>query len=144
MWRNSPQRDANVENYATTICHKSSTFVAKNKRMKTHQNTPIEKVVIKNVKALLAERKMSVRELATEINKDHSQLNKVLNEQAVLPAYLIDDFATYFRIDRHQLITEKMVSLDTDDTQNLIVLRIQLPSYNIYNQIKKWIQSILH
>ena len=112
--------------------------------MKTLPNTPIQQVVCKNVKALLIERKISVRELAIGINKDHSQLNKVLNEQAVLPAYLIDDFATYFGIDRHQLITEKIVSLDTDDTQNIIVLRIQLPSYNIYNQIKKWIQSILH
>ena len=69
----------------------------KNKRMKTLPNTPIQQVVCKNVKALLIERKISVRELAIGINKDHSQLNKILNNQAILPAYLIDDFAFFFR-----------------------------------------------
>ena len=144
MWRNSPQRDANVENYATFICHKSSTFAAKNKCMKTHPITPIQQVVCKNVKALLIERKISVRELAISINKDHSQLNKILNNQAILPAYLIDNFATFFKVDRRDLITDKTVSFDTDDTQNLIIIRIQLPTYNVYNQIKKWIQTFLH
>lgn len=67
----------------------------KNKRMKTHPITPIQQVVCKNVKALLIERKISVRELAIGINKDHSQLNKILNNQAILPAYLIDDFAFF-------------------------------------------------
>ena len=141
MWRNSPHRDANVENYATTMCHKSSTFAAKNKCMKTHPITPIQQVVCKNVKALLAERNISVRELAISINKDHSQLNKVLNNQAILPAYLIDDFATFFKVDRRDFITDKALSFDTNDTQNLIIIRIQLPTYNMYNQIKKWIQT---
>ena len=144
MWKNSPQRDANVENYATTICHKSSTFATKNKRMKTNPNTPIEQVVCKNVKALLTERKISVRELAISINKDHSQLNKILNNQAILPAYLIDDFATFLGVNRRQLITDKKAIFDTDDTQNLIILRIQLPTYDTYHQIKKWIQTVLH
>ena len=144
LWRISPQTDANVEKYATLICHKSSTFAAKKKRMKTHQNTPIEQVVCKNVKALLTERKISVRELAIGINKDHSQLNKILNNQAILPAYLIDDFAIFLGIDRRQLITDKKATFDTDDTQNLIILRIQLPAYNMYNQTKKWIQTFLH
>ena len=116
----------------------------KNKRMKTLPNTPIQQVVCKNVKALLIERKISVRELAIGINKDHSQLNKILNNQAILPAYLIDDFAFFLGIDRRQLITDKKTTFDTDDTQNLIILRIQLPTYNMYNQIKKWIQPICH
>lgn len=144
MWRNSPQEDANVENYATTMCHKSSTFVAKNECMKAHPITPIQQVVCKNVKALLTERNISVRELAININKDHSQLNKVLNNQAILPAYLIDDFATFFKVDRRDLITDKPLSFDTNDTQNLIIIRIQLPTYNMYNQIKKWIQTFCH
>lgn len=144
MWRNSPQRDVNVENYATIICHKSSTFATKNKRMKTLLNTPIQQVVCKNVKTLLIERKISVRELAIGINKDHSQLNKILNNQAILPAYLIDDFAIFLGVDRRQLITDKKATFDTDDTQNLIILRIQLPAYNMYNQTKKWIQTFLH
>ena len=144
MWQNSPQRDANVENYTTIICHKSSTFAAKNKRMKTNPNTPVQQVVCKNVKALLTERKISVRELAIGINKDHSQLNKILNNQAILPAYLIDDFAIFLGVDRRQLITDKKATFDTDDTQNLIILRIQLPTYNMYNQTKKWIQTFLH
>ena len=117
MWRNSPHRDANVENYATTMFHKSSTFAAKNKRMKKHPITPIQQVVCKNVKALLVERKISVRELSININKDHSQLNKILNNQAILPAYLIDDFATFFEVDRRHLITDKKNILDTDGTQ---------------------------
>ena len=141
MWRNSPQEDANVENYATTMCHKSSNFAAKNKCMKTPPIKPIQQVVCKNVKALLTERKISVRELAISINKDHSQLNKVLNNQAILPAYLIDDFATFFKVDRRDFITDKTLSFDTNDTQNLIIIRIQLPTYNMYNQIKKWIQT---
>ena len=144
MWRNSPQRDANVENYATTMCHKSSTLAAKNKRMKKHPITPIQQVVCKNVKALLVERKISVRELSININKDHSQLNKILNNQAILPAYLIDDFATFFEVDRRHLITDKKNILDTDDTQNLIIIRMQIPAYNMYNQIKKWIQTFVH
>ena len=141
MWRKSPQEDANVENYATTMCHKSSNFAAKNKCMKTHPITPIQQVVCKNVKALITERKISVRELAISINKDHSQLNKVLNNQAILPAYLIDDFAIFLGVDRRQLIIDKKATFDTDDTQNLIIIRIQLPTYNMYNQIKKWIQT---
>ena len=144
LWRNSPHRDANVENYATTMFHKSSTFAAKNKRMKKHPITPIQQVVCKNVKALLVERKISVRELSININKDHSQLNKILNNQAILPAYLIDDFATFFEVDRRHLITDKKNILDTDDTQNLIIIRMQIPAYNMYNQIKKWIQTFLH
>ena len=51
--------------------------------MKTPTQTPLQEVVCKNVKALLAERKTSVRELAISINRDHSQLNKVLNNQAI-------------------------------------------------------------
>ena len=141
LWRNSPQEDANVENYATTMCHKSSNFAAKNESMKTHPITPIQQVVCKNVKALLTERKISVRELSININKDHSQLNKVLNNQAILPAYLIDDFATFFKVDRRDFITDKTLSFDTNDTQNLIIIRIQLPTYNMYHQIKKWIQK---
>lgn len=112
--------------------------------MKTLSNTPIQQVVCKNVKALLIERKISVRELAIGINKDHSQLNKILNNQAILPAYLIDDFAIFLEVDRRQLITDKKATFDTDDTQNLIILRIQLPAYNMYNQTKKWIQTFLH
>lgn len=112
--------------------------------MKAHPNTAIEQVVCKNVKTLLTERKISVRELAISINKDHSQLNKILNNQAILPAYLIDNFATFFKVDRRDLITDKTVSFNTDDTQNLIIIRIQLPTYNVYNQIKKWIQTFLH
>ena len=112
--------------------------------MKAHPNTAIEQVVCKNVKALLTERKISVRELAISINKDHSQLNKILNNQAILPAYLIDNFATFFKVDRRDLITDKKATFDTDDTQNLIILRIQLPAYNMYNQTKKWIQTFLH
>ena len=115
----------------------------KNKRMKTLPNTPIQQVVCKNVKALLIERKISVRELAIGINKDHSQLNKILNNQAILPAYLIDDFATFLGVNRRQLITDKKAIFDTDDTQNLIILRIQLPTYDMYHQIKKWIQTVL-
>jgi hypothetical protein len=42
------------------------------------------------------------------------------------------------------LITDKKNILDTDDTQNLIIIRIQLPTYNMYNQIKKWIQTFSH
>jgi hypothetical protein len=144
LWRNSPHRDANVENYATTMFHKSSTFAAKNKRMKKHPITPIQQVVCKNVKALLVERKISVRELSININKDHSQLNKILNNQAILPAYLIDDFATFFEVDRRHLITDKKNILDTDDTQNLIIIRMQIPAYNMYNQIKKWIRTFVH
>lgn len=144
LWRNSPQSDANVENYATTMFHKSSTFAAKNKRMKKHPITPIQQVVCKNVKALLVERKISVRELSININKDHSQLNKILNNQAILPAYLIDDFATFFEVDRRHLITDKKNILDTDDTQNLIIIRMQIPAYNMYNQIKKWIRTFVH
>ena len=144
MWRNSPHRDANVENYATTMFHKSSTFSAKNKRMKKHPITPIQQVVCKNVKALLVERKISVRELSININKDHSQLNKILNNQAILPAYLIDDFATFFEVDRRHFITDKKNILDTDDTQNLIIIRMQIPAYNMYNQIKNWIRTFVH
>lgn len=112
--------------------------------MKTLPNTPIQQVVCKNVKALLIERKISVRELAIGINKDHSQLNKILNNQAILPAYLIDDLAFFLGVDRRQLIIDKKATFDTDDTQNLIILRIQLPAYNTYNQTKKWIQTFLH
>ena len=109
--------------------------------MKTHPITPIQQVVCKNVKALLTERKISVRELSININKDHSQLNKILNNQAILPASLIDDFATFFKVDRRDFITDKTLSFDTNDTQNLIIIRIQLPTYNMYHQIKKWIQT---
>ncbi|MBR5443656.1 MAG: helix-turn-helix transcriptional regulator [Paludibacteraceae bacterium] len=112
--------------------------------MKKHPITPIQQVVCKNVKALLVERKISVRELSININKDHSQLNKILNNQAILPAYLIDDFATFFEVDRRHLITDKKNILDTDDTQNLIIIRMQIPAYNMYNQIKKWIRTFVH
>ena len=109
MWRNSPHRDANVENYATTMFHKSSTFAAKNKRMKKHPITPIQQLVCKNVKALLVERKISVRELSININKDHSQLNKILNNQAILPAYLIDVLRHFLKsIDAIWLQTRKI------------------------------------
>ena len=112
--------------------------------MKKHPITPIQQVVCKNVKALLVERKISVRELSININKDHSQLNKILNNQAILPAYLIDDFATFFEVDRRHFITDKKNILDTDDTQNLIIIRMQIPAYNMYNQIKKWIRTFVH
>ena len=112
--------------------------------MKHQQKTPLDELVCKHVKQLLNERCISVRQLATGINRDHSQLNKILNNQAILPAYLIDDFAIFLGVDRRQLITDKKATFDTDDTQNLIILRIQLPTYNMYNQTKKWIQTFLH
>ena len=64
MWRNSPHGGANVEKYATLICHKSSNFAAKNEVMKHQQKTPLDELVCKHVKQLLNERCISVRQLA--------------------------------------------------------------------------------
>ena len=96
--------------------------------MKTPTQTPLHEVVCKNVKALLAERKTSVRELAISINRDHSQLNKVLNNQAILHANLIDDFAAFFNIDRETLMSEKRIDYQTDDMHNTIHIIIRMPS----------------
>ena len=74
MWKNTPQNSINVEKYATRICHKSSTFAAKNENMKQPYQTTLEALVCKRVKQLLNERNISVIQLATAIYKDHSQL----------------------------------------------------------------------
>ncbi len=142
MWRNSPHGGANVEKYATLICHKSSNFAAKNKVMKHQQKTSLDDLVCKHVKQLLNERCISVRQLAIGISRDHSQLNKILHGDAILPAYLIDDFAAFFEIDRIALMTETDSIFRIDDPNNTIHISIRIPSFNIYKQVIKFLTQI--
>ena len=128
-----------MEKYATLMCYKSSNFAAKKKVMKHQQKTPLDDLVCKHVKQLLNERCISVRQLAIGINRDHSQLNKVLHGEAILPAYLIDDFATFFEIDRIALMTETSAVFHTDDPNNTIHISIRIPSFNIYKQVIKFL-----
>ena len=132
-----------MEKYATLMCHKSSNFAAKNKVMIHPQKTPLDDLVCKHVKQLLNERCISVRQLATGINRDHSQLNKILHGEAILPAYLIDDFATFFEIDRIALMTETDAVFHTDDPNNTIHISIRIPSFNIYKQVINFLAKIL-
>ena len=142
MWRNSLHGGANVEKYATLMCHKSSNFAAKNKVMIHPQKTPLDDLVCKHVKQLLNERCISVRQLAIAINRDHSQLNKILHGEAILPAYLIDDFATFFEIDRIALMTETDTIFRIDDPNNTIQISIRIPSFNIYKQVVQFLTQI--
>lgn len=143
MWKNIPQKGANVEKSATLMCCKSSTFAAKNKAMKQPHETPLEDLVCQHVKQLLAEHNISVRKLANDINKDHSHLNKILNREANLPACLIDDFANYFAVNRLELMTEKGINYRADDRKNTIHISIRIPAFNQYKQITSFLKSIL-
>ena len=110
--------------------------------MKHQQKTSLDDLVCKHVKQLLNERCISVRQLATGINRDHSQLNKILHGEAILPAYLIDDFAAFFKIDRLALMTETDTVFCVDDPNNTIHISIRIPSFNIYKQVIKFLTQI--
>ncbi len=110
--------------------------------MKHQQKTPLDEFVCKHVKQLLNERCISVRQLASGINKDHSQLNNILHGEAILPAYLIDDFAAFFKIDRIALMTETDSIFRIDDPNNTIHISIRIPSFNIYKQVIKFLTQI--
>ena len=110
--------------------------------MKHQQKTPLDDLVCKHVKQLLNERCMSVRQLATGINRDHSQLNKILHGEAILPTYLIDEFASFFEIDRLALMTETDTVVRIDDPNNTIHISIRIPSFNIYKQVIKFLTPI--
>ncbi len=110
--------------------------------MKHQQKTPLDDLVCKHVKQLLNERCISVRKLAIAINRDHSQLNKILHGEAILPAYLIDDFATFFKIDRIALMSETETIFRIDDPNNTIQIFIRIPSFNIYKQVIKFLTQI--
>ena len=110
--------------------------------MKHQQKTPLDDLVCKHVKQLLNERCISVRQLAIAINRDHSQLNKVLHGEAILPAYLIDEFAAFFEIDRLALMTETDSIFRIDDPNNTIQISIRIPSFNIYKQVIKFLTQI--
>ena len=106
------------------------------------QKTPLDDLVCKHVKQLLNERCISVRQLAIAINRDHSQLNKVLHGEAILPAYLIDEFAAFFEIDRIALMSETDTIFRIDDPNNTIQISIRIPSFNIYKQVIKFLTQI--
>lgn len=127
----------------TAISYKSSTFAAKKIHMKQQPKHTIEEVVCNNVLQLLQQRNISIRKLADCLNKDHSNLNKILRREATLPAYIIDDFATFFGVSRITLVTEKQIDYQTDDNHNTIHLTIHIPSFNIYKQVVKFIDPIL-
>lgn len=110
--------------------------------MKHQQKTPLDELVCKHVKQLLNERCISVRQLAIAINRDHSQLNKVLHGEAILPTYLIDEFATFFEIDRIALMSETETIFRIDDPNNTIQISIRIPSFNIYKQVIKFLTQI--
>ena len=110
--------------------------------MKHQQKTPLDDLVCKHVKLLLNERCISVRQLATGINRDHSQLNKILHGEAILPTYLIDEFASFFEIDRLALMTETDTVFRIDDPNNTIHISIRIPSFNIYKQVIKFLTQI--
>ena len=111
--------------------------------MKPIEKTPLDDLVCKHVKQLLNERCISVRQLAIGINRDHSQLNKILNREAILPAYLIDDFAAFFEIDRIALMTETDTIVRIDEPNNTIHISIRIPSFNIYKQVINFLAKIL-
>ena len=124
------------------MCRKSSTFAAKKNDMEQLHEKPLEDVVCDNVLHLLQQRNISIRHLADSINVDHSNLNKILRRQNALPTYLIDHFARFFGVDRIALLTEKNINYHSDDPNNMIHLSIRIPSFNIYKQIVKLIESI--
>ena len=124
------------------MCRKSSTFAAKKINMKQLHYKPLEDVVCDNVLHLLHQRNISIRHLADSINVDHSNLNKILRRQNALPTYLIDHFARFFGVDRIALLTDKNINYHSDDQNNMIHLIIRIPSFNIYKQIVKLIESI--
>lgn len=110
--------------------------------MKHQQKTPLDDLVCKHVKQLLNERCISVRQLATGISRDHSQLNKILHGEAILPTYLIDEFASFFEIDRLALMTETDTVFRIDDPNNTIHISIRIPSFNIYKQVINFLTPI--
>ena len=124
------------------MCRKSSTFAAKKINMKQLHYKPLEDVVCDNVLHLLHQRKISIRHLADSINMDHSNLNKILRRQNALPTYLIDHFARFFGVDRIALLTDKNIHYQSDDQNKMIHVSIRIPSFNIYKQIVKLIESI--
>ena len=99
--------------------------------MKPIEKTPLDVLVCKHVKQLLNERCISVRQLAIGINRDHSQLNKVLHGEAILPAYLIDDFATFFEIDRIALMTETSALASIPHESVSLAFRLSPLAYNL-------------
>ena len=110
--------------------------------MKLSYQTPLEALVCKRVKQLLNERNISVRQLANAIYKDHSQLNKILHQQAILPAYMIDDFAQFFQVDRNTLVIENNVTYQNSDSTHTINFSIQTSSYDVYKKMTKIIETI--
>ncbi len=110
--------------------------------MKQPYQTTLEALVCKRVKQLLNERNISVRQLATTIYKDHSQLNKILNQQRTLPAGLIDDFARFFEIDRNTLVIERNLTYHISDNSQTITISIHTSSYDIHKKITKIIETV--
>lgn len=121
---------------------KSSTFAARNFIMYTANKITLETLVCTRVKQLLIERKISVRKFAKGIDKDPSQLNKILNQQAVLPAYLIDDFARFLNVDRNTLVVEKNITFQTCDSNSTIDIHMEIAPYDSYKKITKVLEII--
>lgn len=110
--------------------------------MKQLHHKPLEDVVCDNVLHLLHQRNISIRQMADSINVDQSNLNKILRRKNALPTYLIDHFARFFGVDRIALLTDKNIHYHSDDQNNMIHVSIRIPSFNIYKQIVKLIESI--